>query len=201
MRNLFLIVFLVLGFFIGSANASSVTLSGHFNDHANSVLVGSDLGDALFEDDEIAKNVALYSLYIPVAGSVSFHSNGFFSGGADPYFTLFAGTGNSATFLGSNYDQAFSAGGDFDLSFVLSAGNYMVAMSVFANMSLAENYNSGSLADGFSGMGVPDCLGNSYYELGITLPDSQTVPEPCTLLLMGAGLAGITGMRKKLGKE
>ena len=46
-----------------------------------------------------------------------------------------------------------------------------------------------------------------YYEVGlfdinaslaITITDSVPVPEPSTLLLVGAGLAGLVGMRRKL---
>lgn len=197
-----LIIFVCFGFMAGAAHAGTATFSGYFNDDtSNPALVGSDLLAPLFGDDwEIANNVALYSLSVPVAGAVRFDSNGFNLGGADPYFTLFQENGNGATFLGSNYAQAFSTGGDFDLTFGLSAGSYMVAMGVFANMSVAENTGSGTLGDGFTFLGVPGYLGNYYYELGVTTPDTPQVPEPCTLLLIIPGLAGLVGMRKKVRK-
>ena len=70
-----------------------------------------DLGAALFGDDfEIANNVALHTFSVAAPGSFNFDSNGYDAGGIDPYFTLF-GTGPTATFLASNYDQAFSTGG------------------------------------------------------------------------------------------
>ena len=194
---------LCFGFLAGAAHASSVTFSGSFDDTTNTALVGSDLGPALFTDDwEIANNVALYPLSVPIAGIVNFDSYGFAAGGADPYFTLFQGNGNAAAFLGSNYAQAFSTGGDFNLAFNLTVGDYMVAMGVFANMSLAENYGSGTLGDGFTFLGGPGYLGNYYYELGVTTPDGPTpqVPEPCTLLLIGPGLVGLVGLRKKVSK-
>ena len=73
-----------------ATNAGTLTFSGYLNDSANSALVGSDLGPALFSDDyDIANNVALYSFNVPIAGNVIFDSNGFGVGGADPYFTLF----------------------------------------------------------------------------------------------------------------
>ena len=143
-------------------------------------------------------NVALHPLSVPFAGTVVFDSNGFAAGGADPYFTLFAGSGTAATVAGSNYDQAFSTGGDFLFTFNLAAGDYQVAMGVFANMSSAENWGSGTLADGFTFLGAPQYLGNYYYELGVTTPDTPQVPEPCALLLLGPGLVGLVGIRRKV---
>ena len=65
----------------------------------------------------------MQSLPVPFGCTVTFDSNGFDAGGADPYFTLFAGSDNSAIFLGSNYDPAFTTGGNFNLSYTLAAGN------------------------------------------------------------------------------
>ena len=196
-----IIALICVGFLSGAANAGTVSLSGYFDDPTNPALVYSDLTPALFGDDwEIANNVALYPLSVPIAGFVNFDSYGFAAGGADPYFTLFQGNGNAAAFLGSNYAQAFSTGGDFNLAFNLTVGNYMVAMSVFANMSLAENYGTGTLGDGFTSLGAPQYLGNYYYELGVTTPDHPQVPEPSTLLLIVSGLPGLAGIRKKFGK-
>ncbi len=173
----------------GIAQADTVTFKGFLNDTGNAALVSSDLSPASFIDDNaIANNVAIYDLTIPFAGNVRFLSLGFGQGGGDPYFTLFSGTGSAATFLGSNYDQAFSTGGDFDLIFPLAAGSYTVAMGMFANMSFAENLGVGTLADGFIGLGVPEYLGTSYYELNVTYPGAA-IPEPATLLLVLPGLA------------
>jgi hypothetical protein len=173
-----LIAFWFLFFFpftkITTAHAATSILSGHFNDPGNPALVSYNLGVASFgSDGEIANNVALYSFSVPVAGTVSFISNGFNSGGVDPYFTLFRGNGSSATFLASNYNKSISTGGDFDLSYELPVGDYMVALGVYSNMSIAENYGSGTLSDGFTSLGVPNFLGVSnlyYYELMVSTP-------------------------------
>jgi len=182
----------------GVARATTI-LSGYLNDQANGALVGSDLGAAQFADDYgIANNVALYQISILTPGSVSFTSKGFLIGGVDPYFTLFSGSGTGATFLGSNYDQAYLTGGDFTLSYLLTAGNYTVALGAFGNMSFAENLGTGTLGDGFISLGEPYALGSYYYDVAITTP-GPAVPEPCTMLLVGVGLASLLAFRRKTG--
>lgn len=94
--------------------ASATVLAGRFDDPANAALVGSDLGSPEFaNDNEMANNVALYVFNVPVMGLVSVQSAGYAAGGADPYFSLFLVSDINATFVDSNYAQAFSAGGDF----------------------------------------------------------------------------------------
>ena len=185
--------------------AGTVTLSGYLNDAGNTALIGSPawVGSIppapLFADDyDIANNVALYTLPVAIAGSVNFLSKGFAAGGVDPYFSLFSGTGASATFVGSNYLQAFSTGGDFNLSFVLGVGDYTVALGAFANQPFAENNPDldPALGDGFIGLGVPAFLGNAYYELDITRLETP-VPEPSHLVVVGlAGLVMLCRQRK-----
>jgi hypothetical protein len=161
-------------FFTGAANASTVTFKGYLNNSANSALKNTYaappyLGLPLFGNDwDIANNVAIYNLSIPVRSTVTFRSTGYAAGGSDPYFALFRGSGDTATFLTSNYTQAFSTGGDFVFSYALGAGNYMVAMGAFANESFAENNGSGTLGNGFTSLGVPDFLRNYFYRLEIT---------------------------------
>ncbi len=194
------LVLACVGLLSGTAGAATFTFSGYLNDPGNASLIGPDLGAPQFGDDwAIANNVALYALHVPFTGNVRFLSLGYGQGGADPYFTLFQGADNGATVIGSNYTQAFSTGGDFDLTFWLEAGDYQFAMGVFANMSIAENYGTGTLGDGFTFLGGPSYLGNSYYELAVTRPDGgqPPVPEPATMLLLGTGLAGLIVARKR----
>lgn len=186
----------------GSANAAVLLdVSGFLNDPGNAHLVGS--GPApdgpLFTDDfDIANNVAVYALTLVSPAAVTFESLGFAAGGVDPYFTLFAGaTPAVATFVASNFGQAFGAGGDFLITLPLVAGDYLLALGAFANMSFAENLGAGTFADGFIGLGEPDVLGNSYYRLNVRTTTGD-VPEPTMAALLAAGLGMLVLRRAAL---
>lgn len=185
---------------LGTAAAASVTFSGNLGDAANPALVASNMAPALFADEfDTANNVALHALTVPIGGSVSFTSSGYAGGGIDPYFTLFSGVNPAtATVLESNYFQATS--GDFTITTALAAGDYTVALSVFQNLSFAENLGTGFLADGFTALGGPIYFGNGSYVLTVTLPDRATpVPEPGAgwLVLTAAGAALYASRRGK----
>lgn len=183
-----------------NAQAATVTLyEGRLNDPANAALVGSGPSPsaALFTDDlAIANNVAVYAFAVPFAGTVRFQSIGYGLGGLDPYFSLFDGTGG---FVASNFVQAFSTGGDFDLLISLAAGAYTFSVGAFANLSFAENSGDGTLADGFVGLGQPGLLGDYTCALVVTTPDAgggSTIPEPATPLLVAAGLLVVSRLRR-----
>jgi hypothetical protein len=184
---------LVLATLAGPVVAGVVTFSGELDDAANTALVASDMSAARFSDDwDTANNVALYELHVAVGGTVNFTSMGFALGGIDPYVTLFSGTDRaSATFRESNYLNATTVGGDFTLDSVLAAGDYMVAIGAYENLSFAENYGSGVLADGFIALGGPSFLGDGSYKLVITLRDITPVPEPGSVALSLAGLCAM----------
>jgi hypothetical protein len=143
--------------------------------------------------------VAVHAFTVDIGGTVSFDSNGFAALGADPYFSLFAGSDDGATLLGSNFDQAFSVGGDFVLDFLLGPGQYQFALGVFANMSFAENSGVGTLGDGFTALGGPMYLGSSYYEIVVTTPDKpvEPVPEPAGGMLLLMGLVSLAAARAR----
>ena len=173
---------------LAEATSSAATLAGRLDDPANAALVGSDLGAPDFTDDSaVADNVALYAFTVGASGPVSIVSTGFASGGLDPYFSLFAGSGSSATFLDSNFAQAFSTGGDFSYSAVLDPGSYEIALGAFANLSFAENLGVGTLADGFVGLGEAGSLGDASYRLALSTP----VSEPPVGLLLAVSLMGL----------
>jgi hypothetical protein len=81
-------------------------------------------------------------------------------GGFDPYVSVFNGVRPAATFVASNDDGAcppgaVSAGKCYDsaLAVNLSAGSHTLSVTAFLNMSFAENLGTGTLDDGFIGLG------------------------------------------------
>lgn len=176
-----------------AASAATFTFSGNLGNAANTALVGVDLGAPSFASVyDIANNTAIYRFTVATAGTVVFATaDG--AAGVDPYFSLFKGGTNAATFVDSSY---FQPAGDFTMSMTLAAGTYTVALGAFDNFSFAENYGSGTLADGFIGLGEPDSVRNGFYSLQVTTP----VPEPTTAALLLAGLltAGLLSRARKL---
>jgi hypothetical protein len=191
---------LVLCAFVGAANAFPITFSGSIDDPLNPDLYGSDLGLPSFDDSvfPIADNVAIYTFSVSTAQTVTFTSSGATNGGFQPYFSLFSGLGPGAAFLASNYDDAFFGdGGDFVLAESLAPGDYTVAISVFANMSFAENLGSGSLGDGFIFLGFGD-LGNGGYDVVADAAAPPQLPEPAPFALLGAGVFAAFATRRRV---
>lgn len=182
------------------ALAGVITFSDALDNPSNTALVASDFGAAQFGDEwTTANNVALHALQVATGGSVRIASTGHAAGGVDPYFTLFRGdTAATADFVDSNYLQALTTGGDFTLDLLLAAGDYMLAIGVFQNMSFAENLGSGVLADGFIGLGGPAFFGDGRYAITITLPDAGTVPEPSGALLALTAVWAAVWARRRL---
>jgi hypothetical protein len=151
-----------------------------------------------------ANSLALFSFTLATSGTLNIQTWGYgggtnaagtviANGGFDPYVSLFAGTGDLATFAASNDDGLCPPGNgsiacqDSTLNLAnLTAGSYTLALTVFENMSFAENSGSGSLGDGFVGLGsYDDSTSNSTRtpNYAIDIKSSALVPEPSTLAL------------------
>jgi hypothetical protein len=121
------------------------------------------------------------------------------AGGFDPYITLFSGSGASATFLASNDDGTCSVGhgalsnrlcGDSTLSLSLAPGVYTLIVGAFDNMSFAENLGTGTLRDGFIGLGNYDPLRTNNFSVDISGVNISGAPE------MTISLAGLPTIAK-----
>ena len=124
------------------------------------------------------------------------------AGGLEPYLSLFDSGGNflASTYFGTTCPPgANSVGGNcFDVSLdggTLLPGVYQIALTAWENFSLAENYGSGHLSDGFIGLGNLGANENLNYAFDIILP--ANTPEPASLGLAAIG-CGLLLVRKRI---
>jgi hypothetical protein len=139
-----------------------------------------------------ANDTATYKFSVSAASTVTIQSYGYGgsggapggtnmagvvipAGGFDPYISVFVGAGPSATFLASNDDGVCvppsvigSLCPDSALSLTLGPGTYTLVVEAFDNMSLAENLGSGTLGDGFTGLGNYDPSRTNNFAIDIS---------------------------------
>lgn len=186
--------------------ADVIFFSGNLETDANVIACGSGCtldpgmnvpGDyaqwaAVVYDFHVTTTTPMEAITYSFGGGTSMTGASVVAGGFSPYLSLFDASGNflastfngtecpsgANTFNGSCDDVLLNGG-------VLAPGNYQIALTAFENMSLAENVGSGTLADGFVGLGNFD--GNTLnYAFDLVLSNQVTTPEPATF-----GIAGL----------
>ena len=199
---------------LGQASQSAATTLSFTGDlRSDATIVGCGTActlDLVNDPDETIAQWAARSESFTLAGPATGHAITFSSGGGtngagaaiaaggfQPYLSLFDDAGN---FLASSYfsplvGPAYDTRLDFG---PLGAGTYRIVISAWLNMSLAENNGSGTLADGFTG------LGNLYqgedlrYAFDVILDDGGgPVPEPGMLMLVLGGLGAVLARRQR----
>ncbi len=139
-----------------------------------------------------ANDTFVQPFFVPAASTVTIQSYGYGgsgnapggtnlagavipAGGFDPYLSVFTGIGPTATFLASNDDGPCPPGAlsgglcrDSSLSLSLGPGTYTLVVTAFDNMSLAENLGTGTLGDGFTGLGNYDPSRTNNYAVDIS---------------------------------
>jgi hypothetical protein len=130
-------------------------------------------------------------------------------GGFEPYLSLFDASGNflASTFFGTTCPPGANtntnSGSCFDVQLdggTLAPGDYQIAISAFENMSFAENLGTGTLADGFTGLGNLADGEDLNYAFDVVLTSTATVPEPSATFLLVAGIAVCLVRRKRKGQ-
>jgi hypothetical protein len=203
--------------FAGTVKADVIFYSGNLRTDANVIDCGSGctLGPGN-TDLEFANWAAVtYTFVVNTATTVQAITYGYAggtsltgavvpSGGLEPYLSLFDSSGDllTSSFSGTCPPTANTLGGNcFDVQLdttpVLQPGTYTIALSAWENMSLAENLGTGTLADGFTGLGNLNPGENLNYAFDVILPSN--VPEPSTgLLVMAAfGAAAVLKLRNR----
>ncbi len=136
-------------------------------------------------------------------GGISLGGNAVAAGGFEPYLSLFDAGGNflSSTIFGTTCPGgANPVGGNcFDVLLdagVLAAGSYTLTLTAFQNLSFAENLGTGTLADGFTGLGNLGSGENLGYAFDLVVPDVPA-PEPGSGALFCVCATAILALRRR----
>ncbi len=193
--------FLALFLFTAAAAMADISLVGSLNP--------LDANDVFFYQFSATNGTNLNVQSWGFGGGVNAASQVIPSGGFDTYLSLFAGLGPTATFVTSNDDGGCPpanadglACADSNLQAPLVAGYYTLVLSAFNNFSFAENFGSGTLGDGFIGLGsyynsATDTVRTSNFALDLSAATGSisplgvtATPEPGSagFVAIGAGL-------------
>jgi hypothetical protein len=131
--------------------------------------------------------------------------------GFEPYLGLFNVSGDflASTLFGVTCPPGAhtnpNSGQCFDVLLnggTLAPGDYQIALSAFENLSFAENLGSGTLADGFTGLGSLVVGEDLHYAFDVILTPAGVVPEPSTGWLCTAALiTACVRARKQKGRS
>jgi hypothetical protein len=192
------------------ASANTISFSGNLRDDATVLDCGSGctLGPADSDFDFAQWAAAVYSFSVATPSSMQALTVSYAQDGLEPYLSLFDASGNflASTFFGTNCPagaQINPTSGDcFDVLLdgeTLGPGSYQIAISAFENLTQAENFGSGTLTDGFAGLGNLASSEDLHYAFNVTLTPVSPVPEPSFAWFAGA--AAVLGSLYRLHKR
>lgn len=211
----------------GWLKAGTIFVSGNLRTDATDTRCGSGCTLAAADDDATWAQWAAYNHSFSTAqtGRIQVVTYGYAggasgtgavvpAGGFAPYLSLFDSSGaliessssgicppGAQTLLGNCFDVQLNA------LHQLAAGNYIVSITAWMNLSMAENLGAGVLADGFTGLGnlgtgesldfAFDLIFTPNVEIEV---GPQAIPEPSTawMAAMGGLVAGAaTALRRR----
>lgn len=206
-----------------SAKADVLFFSGDLRSDATVIGCGSGctLGPGNTDSDYANWAAATYDFVVTTASTVQVVTYGYAGGtsltgaivspgGLEPYLSLFDSSGNflTSSFTGTCPATANTLDGNcFDVQLdttpLLQPGTYTIALSAWENMSFAENLGTGTLADGFTGLGNLNAGENLDYAFDVILPTNippTSTPEPGSglLVMIAFGAAAVLHRRKRL---
>src|SRR5258708_866735 len=152
-----------------TAHASTISFVGNLRTDANSgcesgCSIDGDYAQfaAVIDSFTVATTSTMQAITFSYGGGVNGAGQNIAQGGFEPYLSLFDNSGgfltstapgttcpagaNTNTVSNVCFDELLDGG-------TLAPGTYKIAISAFDNLSFAENTGTGTLADGFTGLG------------------------------------------------
>jgi hypothetical protein len=150
---------------------------------------------------------AMQALTFSYGGGTNGNGDSILEGGFQPYLSLFDNSGNfiastyfgTACYAGANTNS--SSGQCFDVLLdggVLGPATYQIAISAYFNQSFAENLGSGTLSDGFTGLGNLFFGEDLHYAFDVVLTDATPVPEPRIISIVALAVLFFFGLLFRL---
>jgi len=216
MKTHYLFLISVIGFH--SAQADTISFTGNLRDDANVISCGSGctLGPsnsdvdyaqwaAVVDSFTVGTESGMQAVTFSYGGGVNGAGTSIAEGGFEPYLSLFDASGNllASTYFGTTCPSGANtntlSGECFDVSLdggTLAPGTYQIAISAFENLSSAENLGTGSLADGFTGLGNLADGEDLHYAFDVVLTSAAPVPEPAEAWLLLGTLLTLVSVRR-----
>jgi hypothetical protein len=218
-RNVLIAMFTTLGLSLPAA-AGTLTLSFTGNLRTDATFKGCGQGCTLQPSDDdgtwaqfaavvenfnVTSTSSMTAISFSYGGGTNGQGANIAQGGFEPYLSLFDASGN---FLGSTVAGTYCPAGSnlyqgqcFDVLLAggtLTPGNYQIAISDWANASLAENNGPPAiLSDGFTGLGNLATGEDLHFGFDVILSNSiNNTPEPATFGLIGLALGVLGRLRR-----
>ena len=168
---------------------------------------------AVVRDFHVDSTSSMTALTFSYGGGTNGSGMSIAANGFEPYLSLFDAAGDflASTYFGTTCPAGAQTNADtgfcYDVGLdggILAAGDYRIAISAFANMSFAENYGSGTLADGFTGLGNLADGEDLHFAFDVTLEPSSPpspVPEPLPGAMVGLSALAAVAARLRMSAQ